>query len=100
MEENKEEVSKIEETYTKEEVMNLVNAKTKIIEENYQQLAAKYRQLMEQLTYRRLDYLFKVVDNNHGLFNSDFVMKCAKEIEDMITIPEPEAPDKADSIKD
>lgn len=38
--------------------------------------------------YKRLDYLFKVVDSNAG-FTSDFVIKCTEEIEQIMS-PEEE----------
>ena len=38
-------------------------------------------------TFTRLNYLFKVLENSQH-FNSDFIIKCAEEIENTITIPE------------
>jgi hypothetical protein len=37
--------------------------------------------------YKRLDYLFKVMENSEK-FSADFVVSCADEIEKAITIPE------------
>lgn len=42
--------------------------------------------------FKRLDYLFKVIENT-PYFNSDFVKKCTLEIEDLITLPEEESED-------
>lgn len=39
--------------------------------------------------FRRLDYLFKVMEYPH-MFSDEFVQRCALEIESSITIPEPE----------
>lgn len=39
--------------------------------------------------YKRLDYLFKVLENEVS-FKEDFVEKCAKEIVEIMTIPEEE----------
>ena len=38
-------------------------------------------------TFTRLNYLFKVLENSQH-FNSDFIIKCAEEIENTITVPE------------
>ena len=38
-------------------------------------------------TFTRLNYLFKVLENSQH-FNSDFIIKCADEIENTITVPE------------
>ena len=38
-------------------------------------------------TFTRLNYLFKVLENSQH-FNSDFIIKCADEIENAITVPE------------
>lgn len=37
--------------------------------------------------FRRLDYLFKVVENCH-MFTQDFTEKCINEIVEVMTIPE------------
>lgn len=39
--------------------------------------------------FKRLDYLFKVVENAHA-FNEEFVAKCVTEIEELMTVPENE----------
>lgn len=39
--------------------------------------------------FRRLDYLFKVMEYPH-MFSDEFVQRCALEIESSITIPESE----------
>ena len=38
-------------------------------------------------TFTRLNYLFKVLENSQH-FNSDFIIECAEEIENTITVPE------------
>lgn len=48
------------------------------------------RQLQEANMYnafKRLDYLFKVVDSN-GPFDSDFILTCVDEIKKIMTIEE------------
>ena len=37
--------------------------------------------------FKRLDYLFKVVENGH-MFKQDFFEKCIAEIEELMTVPE------------
>jgi hypothetical protein len=58
------------------------------------QLSEQAKQLYAQLQaanmtnmFKRLDYLFKVVENGH-VFNQEFLNKCIAEIEEHITIPE------------
>lgn len=56
------------------------------------QLLAKLQEATMYNTFKRLDYLFKVVESN-AKFNIVFKEKCIKEIEDIITVPE-EKPDE------
>ena len=58
------------------------------------QLSEQSRTLYQQLqeanltnAFRRLDYLFAVLDK-HEFFEDSFVKKCSTEIVDIITIPE------------
>ena len=56
------------------------------------QLQSQNRELMIRLNnladiYHRLDYLFKVVASP-TLFSKEFIDKCVKEIEEIMTIPE------------
>ena len=58
------------------------------------QLSEQAKQLYAQLQaanmtnmFKRLDYLFKVVENGHA-FSIDFLNKCVAEIEEHMTIPE------------
>ena len=58
------------------------------------QLSEQSRQLYMKLQaanmnnmFKRLDYLFKVVENGH-MFNQDFLTKCVSEIEELMTVPE------------
>lgn len=59
------------------------------LSEQVRQLYAKLQEANTSNLFRRLDYLFKVVENAH-MFNKDFEAKCLKEIEELMTIPEPE----------
>lgn len=51
------------------------------------QLYAKLQEANMANVFKRLDYLFKVVENGH-MFKQDFLDKCVKEIEDIMTVPE------------
>lgn len=58
------------------------------------QLSNQNKQLYSQLQavsmenmFKRLDYLFKVLEFTKS-FNSDFVIACSEEIQEMLTIPE------------
>lgn len=73
---------------------------------SYEELEAVAHQLSEQLrqlysklqmanmsnTFKRLDYLFKIIEHKE-VFKGNFVDNCISEIEDIITIPEQEAED-------
>lgn len=53
------------------------------------QLYAKLQEANMVNMFKRLDYLFKVVENAHA-FSEEFVAKCVAEIEDLMTVPETE----------
>lgn len=55
-----------------------------------QQLYARLQQAEMSNVFKRLDYLFKVVELREATFSSAFVEACIKEIEATITIPEEE----------
>lgn len=64
------------------------------LEQVAHQLSEQARQLYSQLQqsnmtnmFKRLDYLFKVVENGH-MFKQDFLDKCITEIEEIMAIPE------------
>ena len=48
--------------------------------------------------FKRLDYLFKVVENGH-MFKQDFLEKCIAEIEELMTVPEEVEEEEAPDIK-
>lgn len=52
-------------------------------------LYAKLQEANATNIFKRLDYLFKVVENSHA-FNEEFISKCISEIEELMTIPETE----------
>lgn len=64
------------------------------LEQVAHQLSEQARQLYSQLQqsnmtnmFKRLDYLFKVVENGH-MFKQDFLEKCIAEIEELMIVPE------------
>ena len=77
---------------------------------SYEQLEMLAHQMHEQLVkamnqlrelnmanvFKRLDYLFKVIENPH-MFKQDFVTKCVEEIQDILTVvPEEETEEVSD----
>ena len=61
------------------------------------QLYAKLQEANMVNMFKRLDYLFKVIENGH-MFEQDFLEKCIAEVESLMTVPEqeekPETEDK------
>lgn len=51
------------------------------------QLVAQLKQVEMNNMFKRLDYLFKVVENS-GMFDHDFVVECTDEIKQAMIIPE------------
>ena len=76
------------------------------LEQVAHQLSEQARQLYSQLQksnmtnmFKRLDYLFKVVENGH-MFKQDFLEKCIAEIEELMTVPEVEEENKEEETPD
>ena len=67
------------------------------LSEQNRQLFAKLQELNIANVFKRLDYLFKVIENGH-MFKQDFLEKCIAEVESLMTVPEqeekPETEDK------
>ena len=59
------------------------------LSEQNRQLFAKLQELNIADMFKRLDYLFKVIENGH-MFKQDFLEKCIAEIESLMTVPEQE----------
>lgn len=75
------------------------------LEQVAHQLSEQARQLYGQLQksnlsnmFKRLDYLFKVVENGH-MFKQDFLDKCITEIEELMTVPEDVKEEETPDIK-
>ena len=67
------------------------------LSEQNRQLFAKLQELNMTNVFKRLDYLFKVIENGH-MFGQNFLEKCIAEVESLMTVPEqeekPETEDK------
>ena len=57
------------------------------LSEQAKQLYMKLQAANMSNMFKRLDYLFKVVENGH-MFKQDFLEKCITEIEEIMTVPE------------
>ena len=57
------------------------------LSEQTKQLYMKLQAANISNMFKRLDYLFKVVENGH-MFKQDFLEKCIAEIEEIMTVPE------------
>ena len=91
MEEQKEKVVEMKPQVKRPEKLayeKLENVAHQLSEQN-RQLFAKLQELNMVNMFKRLDYLFKVVENGH-MFKQDFLEKCVAEIESIITIPKQE----------
>lgn len=69
----------------------LENVAHQLSEQN-KQLCMKLQSAIMNNMFKRLDYLFKVVENGH-MFKQDFLDKCIVEIEELMTVPEEESLD-------
>lgn len=92
MGENKENM-KEERVYTQQEVEGIVNQINSNARVQCENMARRIQYLEEQLMFKRLDYLFKVIENA-GSFSIEFAQKCSEEIESALTVTEAESEDK------
>ena len=91
MEEQKKKVVEMKPQEQRPEKMSyeqLENVAHQLSEQN-RQLFAKVQELNMVNVFKRLDYLFKVVENGH-MFKQDFFEKCIAEVESLMTVPEQE----------
>lgn len=91
MEEQKKKVVEMKSQVQRPEKMSyeqLENVAHQLSEQN-RQLFAKLQELNMTNMFKRLDYLFKVVENGH-MFKQDFLEKCIAEIENLMIVPEQE----------
>lgn len=76
----------------------LENVAHQLSEQN-RQLYAKLQEMQVSNMFKRLDYLFKVVENT-GVFSIDFHTKCVEEIESLMTIPEEPQEEKKEATEE
>ena len=76
----------------------LENVAHQLSEQN-RQLYAKLQELQVDNMFKRLDYLFKVVENT-GVFSIDFHTRCVEEIESLMTIPEESQEEKKETTEE
>ena len=69
------------------------------LSEQAKQLYMKLQAANMDNMFKRLDYLFKVVENGH-MFKQDFLEKCIAEIEELMTVPEVEEDNKGEETPD
>ena len=55
------------------------------LQDQCQKLFIQNQELQAGLMFKRLDYLFKTLEY-YNLFDTEFVKKCAKEIQDVLTV--------------
>ena len=75
-------------TYTQKEVESIVGQVNQQAKAQCENIMRRCQFLEEQLMYKRLDYLFKVVDSKRDTFDSEFIQKCIDEIQVALTIPD------------
>lgn len=92
MEEQKEKVIKMQPTTNETERPEKMSYEQ--LENVAHQLSEQAKQLYMKLQaanmsniFKRLDYLFKVLENGH-MFRQDFVDKCISEVEELMSVPE------------
>ena len=100
MEEQKKKVVEMKPQVKRPEKMSydqLENVAHQLSEQN-RQMFAKIQELNMSNMFKRLDYLFKVIENGH-MFKQDFLEKCIAEIESLITIPKQEEESEVEDKK-
>ena len=73
-----------------EELTNVANGlkeQNNFLMKQCQQMEGKLRELVEVINFKRLDYLFKVIEFEYN-FDSKFVSQCITELEESLTIKE------------
>ena len=101
MEEQKKKIVEMKSQVQRPEKMSyeqLENVAHQLSEQN-RQLFAKLQELNMANMFKRLDYLFKVVENT-GVFSIDFHTRCVEEIESLMTIPEEPQEEKKETTEE
>ena len=84
MEENK---NQVEATQPKKMSYEELEQIAHQLSDQTRQLYAKLQEANMINMFKRLDYLFKVIELPH-MFSTEFATACAQEIQDLLTIPE------------
>lgn len=87
MEENKKTTAPEKMSY--EQLENIAHQ----LSEQSRKLYMKLQEVEMSNTFKRLDYLFKVLNYN-TMFAEEFVKKCSSEIVELMTVPEPKKESK------
>ena len=91
------EETKVNETPVTEEVKKLsyeeLETVAKDLYNRCTEMAKEIQRMQVDNTFKRLDYLFKTLEY-YSLLDTDFVRSCAKEIQEIMTIPETETANK------
>ena len=95
MEENKTKTVEMKSEQKKLSYEELNDIASQLSQQN-QQLYAQLQRVNMTNAFRRLDYLFKVVENG-ALFTPEFLDNCISEIEESLTIKEEDTEDNKDS---
>ena len=95
MEENKTKTVEMKTEKKKFSYEELNDIASQLSQQN-QQLYAQLQRVNMTNAFRRLDYLFKVVENG-ALFTPEFLDNCISEIEESLTIKEADTEDNKDS---
>jgi len=66
-----------------DELKNVVNQ----LQQQNKFLIEQFKKHNEESFYKRMDYLFKVLENK-SLFDEKFAFNCSMEIQETLTIPE------------
>ena len=94
MEENKTKTVEMKTEKKKFSYEELNDIASQLSQQN-QQLYAQLQRVNMTNAFRRLDYLFKVVENG-ALFTPEFLDNCISEIEESLTIREEDTEDNKD----
>lgn len=95
MEENKTKTVEMKTEQKKLSYEELNNIASQLSQQN-QQLYAQLQKVNMTNAFKRLDYLFKVIENG-AMFNPEFLNNCISEIEESLTIREEDTEDNKDS---
>lgn len=95
MEENKAKTVEMKTEKKKFSYEELNDIASQLSQQN-QQLYAQLQRVNMTNAFRRLDYLFKVVENG-AWFTQEFLDNCISEIEESLTIKEEDTEDNKDS---